>query len=79
MAHLAKISKKGLMTLPSRIREKYGIEVGSSVHLIEQDSGVLLVPMADLSTIYGMGSHHKEKLLEGIRELEQEHDEEARN
>jgi hypothetical protein len=34
---------------------------------------------AELSTIYGMGTQHKEKLLEGIRELEQEHDEEARN
>jgi AbrB family looped-hinge helix DNA binding protein len=79
MAHLAKISEKGLMTLPSRIREKYGIEVGSSVYLIEQESGVLLVPLSELSTLYGMGAHHKEKILEGIRELEQEHDEEARN
>jgi len=67
------------MTLPSRIREKYGIEIGSSVYLIEQESGVLLVPLAELSAIYGMGVHHKEKILEGIRELEQEHDEEARN
>lgn len=67
------------MTLPSKIREKYGIEVGSSVYLIEQEGGVLLVPLAELSTIYGMGSHHKEKLMEGIRELEREHDEEARN
>jgi AbrB family looped-hinge helix DNA binding protein len=79
MAHLAKISEKGLMTLPSRIREKYGIELGSSVYLIEQESGVLLVPLAELSAIYGMGSHHKEKILEGIRELEKEHDEEAGN
>jgi DNA polymerase/3'-5' exonuclease PolX len=34
---------------------------------------------AELSTIYGMGAQHKEKILEGIRELEQEHDREARN
>jgi hypothetical protein len=29
--------------------------------------------------LYGMGSQDKEKILEGIRELEQEHDREARN
>ncbi len=33
----------------------------------------------ELSSIYGMGAHYKEKILEGIRELEQEHDEEAKN
>jgi hypothetical protein len=34
---------------------------------------------AELSTIYGMGAHYREKILKGIRELEQEHDREARN
>jgi hypothetical protein len=34
---------------------------------------------AELSTIYGMGAQHKEKILEGIRELDGEHDEEAKN
>jgi len=34
---------------------------------------------AELSTIYGMRAQHKEKILEGTRELEQEHDREARN
>jgi DNA polymerase/3'-5' exonuclease PolX len=34
---------------------------------------------AELSTICGMGAQHKEKILEGIRELEQEHDREAQN
>ncbi len=74
MGHLAKISDKGLIALPSRIREKYGIEPGSSVRLIEQESGILVVPQAKLSAIYGMGAHHKEKILEAIRELEKEHD-----
>jgi hypothetical protein len=34
---------------------------------------------AELSTIYGMGAQHKEKILEGIKELEQEYDGEAGN
>jgi len=35
--------------------------------------------MAELSALYGMGARHKEKILEGIRELEEEHDDEAGN
>jgi hypothetical protein len=34
---------------------------------------------AELSTIYGMGAQHKEKIFEGIGELEQECDGEAGN
>ncbi len=34
---------------------------------------------AELSTIYGIGAQHKEKILEGIRELEKDHDEEREN
>ena len=78
MTHLATVSKKGLMTVPSRLRQKYGIQEGSKVCLIEKESGVLLVPLADMSSLYGMGASHKEKILEAVRELEREHDEEAR-
>jgi AbrB family looped-hinge helix DNA binding protein len=77
MAHLATVSKKGLMTVPSRLRQKYGIQEGSKVCLIEKESGVLMVPLADISSLYGMGASHKEKILEAVRELEREHDEEA--
>jgi AbrB family looped-hinge helix DNA binding protein len=45
MAHLATVSKKGLMTVPSRLGKKYGIQEGSKVCLIEKESGVLLVPV----------------------------------
>ncbi len=78
MAHLATVSKKGLMTVPSRLRQKYGIQEGSKVCLIEKESGVLMVPLADISSLYGMGASRKEKILEAVRELEREHDEEAR-
>ncbi len=78
MTHLAKVSKKGLMTMPSKLRERYGIREGSRVSFIEKESGILVVPVADVSSLFGMGASRKEKILEAVRELEREHDEEAR-
>ncbi len=71
------------MTMPSSLREKYGIWKygiweGSKVSFVEKESGVLVVPVADLSSLFGMGASRKEKILEAVRELEREHDEEAR-
>ncbi len=66
------------MTMPSRLREKYGIREGSRVSFVEKESGVLVVPVADVSFLFGLGASRKEKILEAIRELEREHDEEAK-
>ncbi len=79
LAHLATVYKKGLMTMPSRLREKYGIHEGSKICLIEKESGVLMVPMADISSLFGMGASQKERILEAVRELEKEHDEESKD
>jgi hypothetical protein len=47
--------------------------------LTEETRDLKIKEAAELSTIYGMGSQDKEKILEGIRELEKEHNREARN
>lgn len=41
---LAKISKKGQLTLPSEIRKKYNITEKSYVRIIPLEDGVKLVP-----------------------------------
>ena len=41
---LAKISKKGQLTLPKEIREKYNINKASYVRIIPLEDGVKLVP-----------------------------------
>ncbi len=66
------------MTMPSKLREKYGIREGSRVSFVEKESGVLVVPVAGVSSLFGMGASRKEKILAAVRELEREHDEEAR-
>ena len=41
---LAKISTKGQLLLPKRIRNKYGVRPGGKVQLLEQADGILIKP-----------------------------------
>lgn len=78
MSYLATVSKKGLMTIPSEVRRKYGLKEGDKVRIVDQGGMLLMVPLTDVKALYGLGAEHKEKLLEAIKELEEEHDEEAK-
>jgi len=78
MSYLATVSKKGLMTIPSEVRRKYGLRDGDKVRIIDQGGLLIIVPLTDVKDIYGLGADHKKKLLMGIKELEEEHDEEAK-
>jgi AbrB family looped-hinge helix DNA binding protein len=42
---LSKISKKGQLTLPVRIRRKYNIGESSYIRIIELEDGIKLVPV----------------------------------
>ena len=42
---LSKISKKGQLTLPVRIRRKYNIGKSSYIRIIELEDGIKLVPV----------------------------------
>jgi len=78
MSYLATVSKKGLMTIPSEVRRKYGLKDGDKVRVIDQGGLLIIIPLMDVKDLYGLGAEHKEKLLMGIKELEEEHDEEAK-
>jgi len=78
MSYLATVSRKGLMTIPSEVRRKYGLKDGDKVRIIDQGGILLMIPLTDVKVLHGLGAEHKEKLLEAIRELEEEHDEEAK-
>jgi len=78
MSYLATLSKKGLMTIPSELRRKYGLKEGDKIRIIDREGIILMVPITDIKVLYGLGAEHKEKLLEAVKELEEEHDEEAK-
>jgi len=78
MSYLATVSKKGLMTIPSEVRRKYGLKDGDKVRVIDQGGLLIIVPLTDVKALYGLGADYKKELLMGIKELEEEHDEEAK-
>jgi AbrB family looped-hinge helix DNA binding protein len=39
------ITSKGQMVIPSKIRNKYGIKIGTRVHIIEEDEGIKIIPI----------------------------------
>ena len=40
----SKVTSKGQIVIPKRIRDKYGIRTSTSIHWIERDEGVLMIP-----------------------------------
>ena len=44
---LAKISPKGQILIPKRIRNKCGVKPGGKMHILEQAEGVLLKPVPE--------------------------------
>jgi len=79
MGQVATVTSKSMVSIPARIREKYGIREGSKVEFVESDEGVLLVPIKSLSELRGAFKPYEKLVREGIRELEREHRKEARS
>lgn len=78
MAEIATVTSKSMVTIPSSIRRKYGIEEGNKVQFVEVDGAIMMIPVKSLSEMHGMFKQHAKEVIEGIRELEREHRKEAR-
>jgi AbrB family looped-hinge helix DNA binding protein len=75
----SKVTSKGQVVIPKRLREKYGIRALTAIRWIEKDQGILMVPesadpiVAARGMLKGSGilkSYLKEKRLEKQREDE---------
>ena len=51
----SKVTSKGQIVIPKKIREKYGIRPSSSIHWIEKEGGILMVPDSDDPIISARG------------------------
>jgi AbrB family looped-hinge helix DNA binding protein len=79
VGQVATVTSKSMVSIPVRIREKYGIREGSKVEFVESDEGLLLVPLKSLTELRGAFKGHEKLVREGIRELDREHRKEARS
>ena len=43
----SKVTSKGQVVIPKRLREKYGIRTATAIRWIEKDQGILMVPESE--------------------------------
>ena len=43
----SKVTSKGQVVIPKRLREKYGIRSSTAIRWIEKDQGILMVPESE--------------------------------
>lgn len=78
MNETATVTSKSMVTIPSRIRRKYGIKDGDKVEFVELDGSILLIPLKSLKELRGVDAKHRRLVIQGMKELEGERRREAR-
>ena len=78
MGEGATVTSKSMETIPSRVRRKYDLRQGSKVEFVEIEDGLFLVPVKTLRELRGAAKEKSNLLIEGVRELDAEHREEAK-
>ena len=75
----SKVTSKGQVVIPKRLRVKYGIRSATSIRWIEKDQGILMIPESEDPIVEARGmlkgsgilkAYLKEKRLEKQREDE---------
>jgi AbrB family looped-hinge helix DNA binding protein len=73
----SKVTSKGQVVIPKRLRVKYGIRSATTIRWIEKDQGILMVPESENPIVAARGmlknsgilkAYLKEKKLEKQRE-----------
>jgi AbrB family looped-hinge helix DNA binding protein len=78
MGKTATVTSKSMVTIPAKIRRKYGIKDGSKIEFVELDGSILMIPLKSLKELRGIDKEHKKLVIKGIKELEGEHRREAK-
>ncbi|NMC05198.1 MAG: AbrB/MazE/SpoVT family DNA-binding domain-containing protein [Candidatus Lokiarchaeota archaeon] len=46
-----KVTNHGMISIPAEIRKKYGIKDGDRVYVIEDENGIRVIPIMDMSVL----------------------------
>ncbi len=63
------ITEKGTVSIPSRIRKKYGLQKGAKVEFMDTEEGILIVPVAPLEDLFGADKSRKKLVKEMVHEI----------
>jgi AbrB family looped-hinge helix DNA binding protein len=69
------VTRKGQTTIPIKLREKYNIEEGTRLQVLDTNDGILLRPKQSTLDLAGSGARYAtpaqmKKLLEKLRDLD---------
>ena len=69
------VTRKGQTTIPIKLREKYNIEEGTRLQVLDTNDGILLRPKQSTIDLAGSGAKYAspdqmKKLLEKLRDLD---------
>jgi AbrB family looped-hinge helix DNA binding protein len=71
------ITEKGTVSIPSKIRSKYGLRKGAKVEFIDTQEGIVIVPVVPIEALYGADKSRKKLVRDMILEIGQERRREA--
>ena len=71
------ITEKGTVSIPSDIRNKYGLRKGSKVEFIDTEEGIVIVPVVPIQTLFGVDKSRKKLVRDMVREIHEERRREA--
>ena len=85
MEATVQVRKRGVLTLPAELREKYGIGEGDTFRIVDVDGVFILTPMApivpelarEIERVRVAAGMTTEELLEGLRRQRQRYYEET--
>jgi len=69
MTEYVTVTERGMATIPAKLKKKYGIKSGMKLEVIEEEKGILFVPIPKLEDLYGVDG---DLALEIIKELKAE-------
>ena len=64
------VNKKGMITIPVELREKYNIEAGASLSILEVNGHLEIIPIVDIDKLRKHDAAEIMKCVEDSNELE---------
>lgn len=68
----ATVTSKSMITIPARIRRKYGIKDGDKIEFVDSGGSITLIHLKSLEELRGADLKHRKLVIQGIKELEKE-------
>lgn len=70
LGRIGTIGRQSKLTIPSKIRKKYGLRFGGKIEFVETSEGIILVPLISLKELKLVAKEHYLSIVNRIETLE---------